>query len=434
MKKNLILFGVLVLLLAGTYFFQELRSQKAHEAQSVGIIKEDAITSLGFSGIKAQKRNGQWWAENTLLSHNVFRQLEKKLTRIKKIKSVTGKAETYFTHPLPFEVNGEPWQIGDVTLDKQGFYLARGKELMVAIIDGESGEVTDDEAKLAQIKLDDLKDALSVPADQLKETQLFRYYPDLPVGTILVESDGRPSYELDLIQNKTLPAPIAGIEVHSKLAEKFRSLITQVMIKTEVPYDEKLKFTKLGQMTFISGPAKLNWELWIAGDKSADSYIIDQAQKRAFKMIGGTLKPFFTHVQDYWDKKVIPPAKFKSFKRLPVEFIQGDKAATVEIVNQEPLGFETPKYRVDAVQMMTLFRYVFNLSEKDQADRVSPLSASERKQVLSEEHLRMEVLGQELILWRKQQELIVVNLTQGFKAHFIVTDESFRARFEDVLK
>jgi len=43
-------------------------------------------------------------------------------------------------------------------------------------------------------------------------------------------------------------------------------------------------------------------------------------------------------------------------------------------------------------------------------------------------------MGQELLFWRKQDELIVVNFTQGFKAHFFVTQESFRASFEDVLK
>jgi hypothetical protein len=84
--------------------------------------------------------------------------------------------------------------------------------------------------------------------------------------------------------------------------------------------------------------------------------------------------------------------------------------------------------------MEQLIQLIFNLGPKDQADRVSPLSASEKKQVLSEEHLRIEAMGQELLLWRKAEELIVVNLTQGFKAHFTVLDENFRGTFEDVLK
>jgi hypothetical protein len=43
-------------------------------------------------------------------------------------------------------------------------------------------------------------------------------------------------------------------------------------------------------------------------------------------------------------------------------------------------------------------------------------------------------MNQELLIWRKTEELIVANLTQGFKAHFTLLDEKFRGRFEDVLK
>jgi hypothetical protein len=151
-------------------------------------------------------------------------------------------------------------------------------------------------------------------------------------------------------------------------------------------------------------------------------------------MIGGTLKSFFIHHQDYWDKKVIPPQEFKNFSRLKTIFTQGERTALIEIINREPLAFESNQYKIDAEKMNILFQYVFNLSEKDQADRVSLLSKSERKEVLSGNFLRVEVMNQELVFWRKKEELIVVNLTQGFKAHFLVTQQSLRATFEDVIK
>jgi hypothetical protein len=43
-------------------------------------------------------------------------------------------------------------------------------------------------------------------------------------------------------------------------------------------------------------------------------------------------------------------------------------------------------------------------------------------------------MGQDLIILRKFQELIVVNLAQGFKAHFTMLNENFLGTFEDVLK
>ncbi len=78
--------------------------------------------------------------------------------------------------------------------------------------------------------------------------------------------------------------------------------------------------------------------------------------------------------------------------------------------------------------------YLFNLAEKDQADRISQLASSEKKQLLTQSHLRLEIFGQDLLLWRKAEELIVVNLTQGFKVHFLLKDETFPTHFRDMLK
>lgn len=436
MKKNFVLLGVLALLLIGTYVFQELRSSHLFEASLTKdhLISADSIKELSFSDVDAKKVNGQWKMGDSLLSYNTFKQIEKRISQIKKIKNVDGARSNYFSAPLEFKVNGESWVVGDMTLDRTGFYFARDNQMMVAVMEGEGQELTDDPNKAMEVKLEDLRKLLSTRVDQLAETQLFRFYPDLPVGSVVVEADGRPAFELDFKKNETVPPPIQGIKVHDKLLEKFHSLLTQVMIKKEVPYSPDLKFTKLAQMTFQYEKKKVEWGLWLKADNSADSYIVDDKNKKAFLVIGGTLKIFFIQYQDYWDKKVIPPEEFKPFTRLKMTFTQGSKEAKVELINKEPLAFETSKYKVDMVKMNILFQYLFNLSEKDQADRVSQLSKSERKEILSGNHLRIEVLGQELVLWRKAQELIVVNLTQGFKAHFLIADESFRATFEDVLK
>ena len=436
MKKNLYLSGILLALLLGTYVFQELRTKQVFEESFTKdhlVLAED-IQSLSWGDVQAIKKDGQWWANDKLLSANTFKQLEKRIGQIKKIKEVVGDKQSFFSSPVELKVNGETWVLGDLTLDRQGFYLSRNDKLMVAISEGEGQEITDEPGKVTEVKLEDLKKALLLKRDELSETQLFRFYPKLPLGTVTIGSDGRPEYELDLLNNQTLPPPIPGIKPHQKLLEKFTSLLTQMTIKNEVPYSEALKFKKLGQMVFQHDKMKVTWELWLNSGKSADSFIIDSVSKQAWQMIGGTLKAFFIHHQDYWDKKVIPPQEFKNFSRLKTIFTQGERTALIEIINREPLAFESNQYKIEAEKMNILFQYVFNLSEKDQADRVSLLSKSERKEVLSGDFLRVEVMNQELVFWRKKEELIVVNLTQGFKAHFLVTQQSLRATFEDVIK
>ena len=437
MKKNLYLLGALVVLLIGTYIFQEVRTTKVFQESLTKdhLINEADIKSLSFNNVDAVKKGNQWWAGDRLLSFNIFKQIEKRIVQIKKIKTVTGDKQNFFTNPIEFKVNGETWTLGDLTLDRQGFYIARDNDVMIAISEGEGQEISESPDKVLEGKLEDLKKGLSYTLSELYETQLFRFYPKLPLGTVTIESDGRQAFELDFVKNQTLPPPVNGILVHERLIEKFTSLLTQMTIKEEVPYSENLRFSKMGNILFQNeAEEKLTWELWLASDKSADSYILDPVSKRAFKMVGGTLKVFFIQIQDYWDKKVIPPREFKSFISLKTTFIQGEKSAEIEIINKEPLEFKAAGFKVDSVKMNILLQYLFNLSEKDQADRVSQLSKSERKELLSGNHLRVEIFGQDVLFWRKADELILVNLTQGFKAHFLVTEQTFRASFEDVLK
>lgn len=436
MKKNLYLTAILVALLIGTYIFQEVRGNKIFEESMTKdhLVKVEDLKSLSWGNVDAVRKDGQWWAGNKLLSANTFKQIEKRITQIKKIKSVEGEKQNYFSHPVEVKVNGEVWILGDLTLDRQGFYLARGKELMIVISEGEGQEIADEPGKVIEVKLEDLKKSLTFKLEELYETQLFRFYPKLPLGTVTIESDGRPDYEIDFVKNETIPPPIQGIHPHANLLDKFTSLLTQMTIKKEVPYSEKLKFRKLGHMIFQNGKSKVTWELWLNSGNTADSFIVDSERKIAFQMIGGTLKAFFIQLQDYWDKKVIPPEEFKPFSRLKTIFTQGQRTALVEIINREPLSFESNQYKINTEKMNILFQYVFNLSEKDQADRISQLTSSEKKEILAGDFLRLEVLGQELYFWRKKEELILANFTQGFKAHFLVTQQSFRATFEDVIK
>lgn len=435
MKKNLILFAVFLSLLVVTYLFQEKRTEREYaEAQLKDRLVDFEVTHLKLPQIEATKKDGRWWQGDKLLSHNTFKQIEKKLTEIKKIKEIQGDWKTFFPHPFSFEINHIPWTIGDMSLDKQGFYVAKDKKIYLAVIEGESTQLTHDEHEIESIKLNELVTTLSKDKSTFVENQLFRFYPDLPMERVVLAAEGSLPYELDFKKNETLPPPLQGVKVLKDLRGKFYSLLTQLTLKEEIPYAENLKFKKLADLKFIDQKRTVSWELWLRSKSSADAIIIDSAGKKAYWMVGGTLRMFFIQNQDYWDKKVIPSEHFSSFTKLVTTFTQGAKTAKVTIINREPMAFEAKGFKIDQLKMEQLLQFIFNLGPKDQADRVSLLSKTEKQQLLSEEHLRIEVFDQDLILWRKQQELIVVNLTQGFKSHFGLIDENFRGTFEDVLK
>jgi hypothetical protein len=435
MKKNGFLFAILLGLFVFTYFFQEKKAQQHYqESLTKDHLFTEEISELKMGEHVFTKKEGKWWSGDILLSHNLMRQVEKKLRAIKKIKPIKAESASYFQHPLKLEVNRKPLQVGDLSLDKTGFYLSYDGSLMLAELEGENRELVSDEDELPSVKLDELKGLLSKPFSEFKENQLFRFYDKLPLQKITVKMEGHLDYELDLQKNLTFPPPIEGIEVHEKLQQKFLTVLTQMTIKEELPYSEKLKFKQLGSLTFANDKAHLEWDLWLRSKDSADAVLIDQAKKKAYLMIGGTLKAFFIQVQDYWDKKVIPPSKFENFTKLSMTFSQGPLSDQVQITNSNPLKFEATSHQVNIEKMDLLLGYLFNLGPHDQADRVSQLSSSERKQILSDDLLRVEVMNEEILFWPKAQEIILVNLTRGFKAHFMRTDKTMEFDFKDVLE
>lgn len=436
MKKNLLLFLTLAALLVVTYVFQEKKSLRDFsESVTRNQIISAPIEALSLPAGDLIKRDESWWKGDKLLSHNFMRQLESKLLEIKKVKAlIGGNWEDYFPEPLSFSVNHVSYTLGGMSLDKKGFYIARDKTIMLARIEGESHELTTNEDEIDGIKLKELKDLLTRSESEILEKQLFRFFDNLPLAKAVVKMEDRLDYELDFEKNETSPPALPGVSVHEKLREKFLSLLTQVTIKNEIPFPDKPLLKRLGSLTLTDDPRSLVWELWLRSDKSADVLILDSTNKRAFEVIGGTVKIFFTNLQDYWDKKVIPADEFRGFQRLPLTFIQGEREGKVFIINSEPLRFESSKFKVQEAGMNEVLRYLFNLPPHAEAQRVSPLTKSEKKQILSENHLRARVWEEEILFWNKAQEIILVNLTRGFKAHFYKRENSGGFEFKDVLK
>jgi hypothetical protein len=370
-----------VALLGVTYFFQEKKAEEKFEENLVrDKLYPGEITQLTISGVVAKKENGQWKSGERLLSHNLFRQIEDQVKQIKKMKEVPGEVKDFFTTRTELSVNNDAILIGDLALDRQGFYVSQNGKIMLAILEGTNHELTEDVKDIQATKLNELKVVLMKAPKDLEETQLFRFYPDLPMERITIKVPGSLPFELDLKNNTTTPPPFSGITVHDKLPQKFVSLLSQVTLKEEIPLETF--GAKLGEITFIKEGKAVMWELFMKNNKSADAVLVDPVRKKSWLMIGGTLRIFFIQLQDYWDKKNIPPFEFKNFERESMTFTQGKVRTIVTLVNKEPLSFESSHYKVDEEKMTELVSYALNLGPLDQATRVSLLSNSEKKQVL----------------------------------------------------
>ncbi|MES2529205.1 MAG: hypothetical protein V4598_19115 [Bdellovibrionota bacterium] len=433
MKKNLALFGILISLLGVTYFFQEKKAERKFEENLIeNKLYPGEIRQLTISGVVAKNVNGQWLSGERLLSHNLYKQIEEQVRQIKKVKDVQGEEKDFFASKVELTVNDDKLVIGDLSLDRQGFYVSQNGKIMLAILEGTNHELTEDVQDIQATKLNEFKVVIMKNPKELSETQLFRFYPDLPMERVTIKVPGTLPFELDFVHNTTTPPPFPGITVHEKLPQKFMSLLSQVTLIESIP--NGVFGEKLSEITFMKEGKAVMWELFMKNKKTADAVLVDPVRKQAWSMVGGTLKVFFIQLQDYWDKKNIPPFEFKNFDRENMILTEGSLRTVVTLLNQEPLGFESSAYKVNQEKMLELVSYALNLGPLDQARRVSLLSNSEKKQILSEKHLRLEIFGQELLYWVKAEEIIIVNLSQGYKSHFPLADISGGFRFKDVLK
>lgn len=427
MKLNLWLFIVLVALITGTYFFQEKRVEENFKQSLIAhrIITEE-INLIETSDFRAQKVDQQWKNGDELLSHNELTRLVRMLKNLKEVRKVEGEVEV---KGVSFKVNESNYIVGELNLDKSSFYLKKNGDVYLAVIDTETSQIHTHDDNLNELKLDELKTLLSKTNSDLLEKQLFRYYPKIEYESVAIKPDGALDFELDFKTNTTLPPPMKGIEVHDDLSGKFRSLITQINIKRKIKADSKLKKNKLGEMIFY--PSELKWEVFIPHKDKADVFLFD-SEGNAFEVVGGTLRVFLIQLQDYWDKKIIPPSEFKNFDTLRVSFYQGPEELSVTVKNREPLEFASDQ-PLQEDRVRELFQVILNLSNYDQGQRVSNLTTSQLRQILSEDSLRLDIMGQELAIVSYGQEIIVANITHEYKVHFL-RSENFPLTIKDMLK
>src|SRR5690606_24012736 len=122
-------------------------------------------------------------------------------------------------------------------------------KIFLGFVDGGNTRLTQHEEELPRIKRDELISLISKSYNELVENQLFRYFPELPMARALIQVEGYLDFELDFINNRTLPPPVKGVEVHAELKEKFRSLLTQLTIRKIIRETNDIRFKKLGEIS-----------------------------------------------------------------------------------------------------------------------------------------------------------------------------------------
>ncbi len=430
MKNNLLLLLIFIMLLTGTYIWIERPDRewwkKHDETYKLKSLVEEA-TEFGVQGRKWKLVSNQWKSENDLMAVSVWPKWKRVLSNLKLEREIivpTGmNKEVYLGDGFPITIDGDSFIIGEKTVDDKGIYILEvdsGKIFQMTLLPSDLFTM-----------LDEVK---SKSALEMVEKKVFAYISDVNFTKISFETPGILGFEIDLHKKETNPRPIPGILLHPHLDQKFWHEMELLQFTEQIKPDKSLLYQKMAALSFLlNDKSVLTVELHRVGPLNADAVVFIPEKKMMFKVQGNTAKVFFDQVQDYWDRKVIPRNVFKAFTEMRVQFVLGEREATVNIINQEPLAFNSPdsSIKIKDDKLQNLFSIIFNLGNYDEASRVSILTKSERQQFQNESHIRMNVFGQDLMLIRKTNELIVVNFTQGFKAHFILFDVSIGDQWED---
>ena len=430
MKSNLKLLIVLILLLTGTYIWIERPDRmwwKQHdETYRLRDLAEEA-QSFGVFGKKWALKDNQWTHGKEILSLSIWPKWKRIFTNLKLEREIIMPPgmtkENYLGEGFPVTINDHSFIFGERSVDGKSIY----------ILDLESNKIL--QMSLLPSDLFQMLDEVKAKSElEMIERRVFAYFSDIPFTKVVFETPGILSFELDLEAKTTSPRPIPGILIHPHIDQKFWHEIDLMQFTAQIEPDMGLLYQKMASLSLLDKDKKvLTFELHRVGPQNADAVVYVPEKKKMFKVQGNTAKVFFDQVQDYWDRKIIPRDVFKSFTEMRVQFVLGEREATVNVINQEPLSFGStqPEIKVKEDKLQNLFAILFNLGQYDEASRVSILTKSEKQQFQNEPHIRMNVFGQDLMLIRKTNELVVVNFTQGFKAHFILFDISIGDQWED---
>jgi|GEM_PF-6049790 len=435
MKQNVQLFFLLIGLLAFTYYFQEIRPEKLKkESQAQISILKKTPESLVFNNIKFNKNvDGQWISGDELMSQNKLNQVIQLLMSLERVNEKKIISDIDFSDSLTLRVDDQLLEIGDLTIERESFYVKFRGDIILARFAGERDEILQEGESLQQKLKLRLKSLVDLDVVGLRENQLFRFFKNWEIQSLSLNQQERKPFSLNLKTKKLIPAPYDGLELHEDLDKKILSLLTQIQVK-EFIKDFSFKETeKIAQATLtLMGEQRTFLILRMKEGKSADVYLQHLESNRVWKVIGGTLKLFFISEQDLWNKKNMP--HLTSFHQDKIELKNKTKRFSIKIFNREPFLFEPEFGKLDSTKIDLLTRLVLNLKPFEEAERVSRLLRSDEQYLETQNFTIFSFQDQSFTIWTKPSETIVCDKQRKLKFHYPHPGAALSFYLDDVIR
>lgn len=455
--KNLVLFIVLLSALTATYFFEE-RSNIIKEdslAKKSALLDASSLGDIkGIEGIKLnfEKRGEFYHDKNNNLRLSSAR-LDEFFTILSalKVKTILNQDEVTkvglpFYIPDPSMTMTFKFEKGDMTftlgkkLDyDQSFYMGvtKDKKSQVVIVNDESPDPgvyqNDDDYKKSDAKYKRLEMVFLLTNKYFYDGRVFRDFnyalDKLNFKNISIATFRNKKFEVNFENTTTKPAPPAGIEYFEDNWVSFLQFLTKLEGKSLYYPAEPAKLDEvLSQFEIVDREnRKYSLEVYKKYGLENGYFMKSSLDNIIYQLKPEDAQYFFTNVQDFWQKRILPKGKDYNLK---VTFYNG-KSEEVKIEDKQlfkvlPVDSKFTEASLRALEFKRLMEFV-----KGEGNHVNVLDISPTK-ILKENILRVQFENRNLSVILDENEAIIVDLDQKLMIHHYVGAKlPFSVKYED---
>jgi len=465
MKKNSIILGILIGLIAFIYWFEELGQQKRRlsiEQKTTAIkLNFEQIQKISLPAVTLIKKNNQYIVkdQNYPVDKEVLDNLLFRLGHLKIIRKFTNDERAKFNLDDLFSQNAPKvgfhfpgytffYQIGRKTLHDNTFYVRNWgqnvDELSLVQDNSPFDGIYLSEKSVHDQKYHQLLQLLNLPENQFFDRRVFTFnFALTKINQIAFENQrNRPFKLIFLPHHKTLPEVLNGLGYQSaQFLQISRDLLNLKGVKVFLTPTKRLS-EKVSTIKFETQSKKqVILELNRKFGKTKGFFVKRSDQNIVYQLNDVDARIFYANVQDFWDKSVnFGRPLGKSDEQMELFFenknLKKQLYFNVEIPLAQKIDIKLNKTSLKSLQdrlapnqpaFRELLSLVLNENPSLSAYRVSELGQNYDHLLEQNYHkgqgFKFTIGGVPLRVAKRADELIISNLEKRYNLHYLVPSD-----------
>lgn len=437
--KNIGLLVILISLVGIAYYFEEVQGKKKIEEykDKRRLFKEfNQLTGIKTKNYEL-KNIGFWQVAN--LSYPADQRLINDFSLILGNINIVGEVTDideyqYFKKlNLPFTLvvgpNESVYQLGDVSELTGKFYVKRfGTDPKVFICQDDSrytGTYKSD-LDLALKKYLRLKNILMGQEDLFIIRKLFHGLNLEQIEKIKIDNKRNRWFEIDLLKNQTTPPKFSKIK-YKRMQEVIHYLFENSLVKKLYGPGQHILSNPVSEVLFtFKSKQEMKAKLYAGLNDKFGYFVKFSNLDFIFELDESSAKLFYTHVQDYWNKRFLFNVNFREIDSFDFSIAKdGKKFYPFKVTDLKSFDIKALDPSVSSINknlMNFLFNLLLNLVDFKEADHLEQLET-----IPSEGQIKVKLFGREFLLSILERGLEVSDLGAMIKYHFNYNTQQIQA-------